>query len=109
MIEGLHAENKYHDVNPFDELVKKFKMELAKKIHEDIHQTESLEMTEFKIDLILPKENFYGFKIFPGNSEKMVKEKTEIERLINDAKAHGRWHIDNFESAYNTPCTFDPD
>lgn len=109
MIDGLHSESKFNDINPFDELVKKFKMELAKKIHDDIGQTETLEMTEFKIDLILPKDHFYGFKIFPGNPEKMIKEKTEIVRLINDAKEHGRWYIDNKDYACNTPCTFDSD
>ena len=66
-------------------------------------------MVEFKIDQILPKDHFYAFKIFPGNSDKMKKEKSEIERLIKDASAHGRWYIDNNEEALNTPTAFDSD
>jgi hypothetical protein len=78
MIEGLESECKYDKTNHFDELVKKFKSELAKKLHKDIHEAESLEKLEFKVDLILPKDHFYAFRIFPGMEKRMLKEKTEI-------------------------------
>jgi hypothetical protein len=66
-------------------------------------------MIEFKIDQILPKDHFYAFKIYPGNLEKMAWEKSEIKRLIEDAHAHGRWYIENFEASNNTPTGFDSD
>ena len=37
----------------------------------------------------------------------MEIEKTEIERLIRDAKNHGRWVIANKDIAFNTPTSFD--
>jgi hypothetical protein len=109
MIEGLESECQYDVKNHFDELVKKFKSELAKKIHKDIHEAESLEKLEFKIDLILPKDHFYAFRIYPDMEKRMLQEKTEIKRLIEDAKGHGRWFIENFNEAFNTPTTFDFD
>jgi hypothetical protein len=36
MIDGLEAENKYSEINNFDELVRKFKQELSKTINDDI-------------------------------------------------------------------------
>ena len=109
MIPGIEAENQYSQINPFDELVKKFKKQLSEEIFSNIYHVESLEMIEFKIDQILPKDHFYAFKIFPGNPEKMVKEKSEIQRLIADAHAHGRWYIENFKDSNNTPTGFDSD
>jgi hypothetical protein len=46
-----------------------------------------------------PKENVYAFRIVPGMENRMLKEKTEIQRLIDDAKGHGKWFIENFEEA----------
>lgn len=85
MIDGLECQNKYEMVNKFEELVQKFKTELAKKIHSDTYEKESLEKIEVKVDLILPNDHFYAFKIFPHMEERMDLEKSEIERLIRDA------------------------
>ena len=47
-----------------DELVIKFKKELSVILHRDLTGAQSLENVEMKIDLVLPEENFYAFKIF---------------------------------------------
>lgn len=65
---------------------------------------------EAKVKEILKKNNFYTFKIFPGNETQMVLERSELERLIVETKAHGRWFIKNFDEKaqiLNLPCTFE--
>jgi hypothetical protein len=52
-----------------------------------------------------PKITITAFRIYPGNTERMRKEKSEIERLIEDAKARGRWYIVNFSAACNSPTS----
>ena len=92
IISAVNSENQdsfsvsyqYQDRNNFESLIQKFKLELSKKIHQDLHEVESLELVAFKIDQILTNENFYAFKIYPGCPEKMKVEKMEIERLIVD-------------------------
>lgn len=66
MIPGLESVSKYNDDNRFDILVKKFKQDLSKKIHQTLKGTQSIELLEQKVDMILGPENFYAFKIFPG-------------------------------------------
>ena len=43
MIDGLKSQNHYDDRNNFESLIQKFKLELSKKIHQDLHEVESLE------------------------------------------------------------------
>ena len=60
--------------------------------------------------MILPSENFYGFKIFPDQESKMEIEREEIERLLRDSNLHGKWYIKNFDSlnkVMNLPVAFD--
>jgi hypothetical protein len=49
-----------------------------------------------KINKILPYENFYSFKLFPNEKDKNEQEREELLRLIEDARNHGKWYIDNF-------------
>lgn len=73
-IEGLEPNNKYDDVDLFKELVAKFKKELSVIIHKDLDGKQSLEIVELKVDLILPDDHFYAFKIFKE------KERLELEK-----------------------------
>ena len=107
MIPGLKPKGKYKKVNHLDALINQFKKTLSQRMNDDIYAREELAKTVYNIDKILPKDHFYAFKIFPGMDEAMVKEKSEIQRLIKDTKSHGNWYIQNFEQASNTPASID--
>jgi len=80
-IPGLQSVNKYVKVDEFDLLIKKFKTELASKIFKDLKDTETIQSIENKLDIILPKSNFYAFKV-SDIEEKRNAEQCEIERLL---------------------------
>ncbi|KRX03398.1 P-loop containing nucleoside triphosphate hydrolase [Pseudocohnilembus persalinus] len=55
------------------------------------------------INTLLPPENFYAFKIFKNDKQKMEKEVKVIQKLIKDNKAHG-----NFVLKKNEEGTLNP-
>lgn len=103
MISGLESVSKYDNEDRFEVLIQKFKQDLSKKLHKSLNQ--SLHSIEDKVDLILDKDNFYAFKIYP-NDKDMQRERQEIKRLLDDAKKHGRRYVSNFKEVQNMPNGF---
>ena len=96
MIPGIESVSKYETVDRFSELIKKFKNEICQKIYHDMGEKQSIKILQPKIDLLLPRESFYAFKIFPNQEDRMIEERKEISRLLSDVSKHGRRYAINF-------------
>ena len=64
MIPGLESINKYEKVDKFSELINKFKKEIVNKLHRSLENVQTIKVLEHKMELILPSDHFYAFKIF---------------------------------------------
>lgn len=105
MINGLESVSKYDNEDRFEILIQKFKQDLSKKLFQWLNGSQSQHSIEDKVDLILDKDNFYAFKIFPSEKD-MQREREEIKRLLDDAKKHGRRYVSNFNEVQNMPNGF---
>lgn len=64
MIPGLESINKYEKIDKFSELIQKFKKEIVNKIHKSLQNCQTHKVLEQKMEVILPADHFYAFKIF---------------------------------------------
>jgi len=80
-----------------DELIKHVRSQLAIKIQQHLWHKETIENILKKLEyFILPKKNFYSFKLYQETDPRFEAERDEIRKLIEDHRKYGRRFIKNF-------------
>lgn len=109
-VEGIPIDLAQDPITLLKMNARKLKKIIVDQIWQDQDKEQLRVQIESKIETILPFENFYCYKIFPGDKEKLIQEKMELERVITDSKLHGNYYISNFDfekGKISLPISFD--